>query len=206
MAVAEQIRHRIRRAGGIGLEPLAQLGVFSDQPTRPGLVMEAIHLLAGMAEGAMPNVMEQGGGIEHAHVGLELRGHALEPCERLARQLQHPQRMGEAARFRPMEGEVGGAQLADAAQALEGGRVDQVDGQGFSRIAALQADRPMQGVVVRALTHVSAPSGVSSLFRWLTAASSQLSPLPPGSRGSGSGSSRSGSMPRFWMSRPLGVT
>ena len=154
----------------------------------------------------MTHVVQQGGGIEHARVGLELRGHALEPCEGLACQLQHSKGMGEAARFRSMEGEVGGAQLADAAQALEGGRIDQVDDQGFSRIAALQPDRPMQRVVVRALTHVSAPPGANPLLRWPTAASSQVSPWPPGSRGSGSGSSRSGSMPRFWMSRPLGVT
>ena len=154
----------------------------------------------------MTHVVQQGGGIEHARVGLELGGHALEPGEGLAGQLQHPQGMGEAARFRPMEGEVGGAQLADAAQALKGGRIDQVDGQGFGRIAALQPNRPMQGVVVGALTHALALPEFKPLLRRLTAASSQVSPLPPGSRGSGAGSSRSGSMPRFWMSRPLGVT
>ena len=52
-----------------------------------------------------------------------------------------------------MEGEKRRPQLADAPQALEGGRVDQVHGQGLGRAAALEPDPPMQGVVVSALAH-----------------------------------------------------
>ena len=165
-----------------------------------------------MAEGPVAHVMEQGRRQQHAPVLLQggLEGH--QAIKGLAGQVQHPERMGKAARFGPMEGEKGRPQLADAPQALEGGAINQVHGQGLGRPAALEPDPPMQGVVVGALAHGCIAGagwafGVSSkrATRLVAALSSQESLLPPGSSGSGPANRWSGSMPWFWMSRPLGV-
>ena len=119
-------------------------------------------------------------------------------------QVQHPQRMGEATGFGAMKCQKGWPQLAHPAQPLEGGCIDQVDGQGFGRIGPIQADRPVQGIVIRALPHGQRlPSRRRASKR--LACSSHVSPSPPGSSGSGWGRARSGSMPWVWMSRPLGV-
>ena len=81
-----------------------------------------------------------------------------------------------------MEGQEGWAQLTNATQPLEGPRFDQIHGQGFGRQGTIQADRPMQRVVVGAAGH--AVSICAFRIRW--ASSSQASPSPPGFRGSGS--------------------
>ena len=153
----------------------------------------------------MAHIVQQGSGVEDVPV---LGQGGIEPLQLLQghpRHRQHADGMGEAAGFRPMEGEKGRPQLADAAQPLEGCRVDQVDRQGFGGILAIQSDRAVQRIVVRALAHGSSPGAASSATNNVAAACRQVSPSPSGSRGSGWGSSTSGSMPWFWMSRPLGV-
>ena len=148
-----------------------------------------------MAEGSVADVVEQGSRIEGAAVLHQGRFQAQQMVEGHPGQVQHPERMGEAAGFSPLEGEVGGAELADPPQPLERGGVDQVDGQGFGRFGVIEADRPMQGIVIRALTHGAAAASMACTSS-ASACSSQLSSSPPGLRGSGSGSDRSGSMPR----------
>ena len=52
----------------MGLEPVPQGRMLPDQAARPGFVMQPIHLFAGVAQGAMAHVVEQGRGIEHPPV------------------------------------------------------------------------------------------------------------------------------------------
>ena len=102
--------------------------------------------------------------------------------------------MGEAAGLGSMEGQKGWPQLTHSAQALEGSGIDQVDGQGFSWIGAIESNRSVQWIVISALSHIQRVAS-SRLASKRPAASSQLSASPPGSKGSGSGSTRSGAIP-----------
>ena len=149
----EQAGYGLRAARRKGLKGLPQGRVLLDQPRRPQFMFEAEHLLACVAEGGMAEVMQQGRGIEHPPLGGQLRVVPLQLAQGLTRQLQHPQGVGEAARFGAVEGEKGRPQLADPPQSLEGFAVDQRDGQGFSRLGRLQPDRPMEGVVIDPFPH-----------------------------------------------------
>ena len=62
--------------------------------------------------------------------------------------------MGETAGLGSVEGQKGWPQLTHSTQALEGGGIDQVDGQGFGRIAAIEPNRPVQWIVIGALSHI----------------------------------------------------
>ena len=77
LAVFEQVGHGLGGAGGVGLEAIAQGGMLAHQSRRPNLMAQAIHLLAGMAQGPVAHVMEQGSGQQHAAVLLQggLEGH-----------------------------------------------------------------------------------------------------------------------------------
>jgi len=111
------------------------------------------HLLAGVAQGPMAHVVEQGRGVKQASVLGQFRMTPFQMAEGEAGQVQHPQRMGEAARFGAMEGEKRRSQLTDPSQSLKRDRVDQIDRQGLRRGGAIQPDRSMQRIVISALAH-----------------------------------------------------
>ena len=64
-AVLEQVRHVICGPWRKGLERLPQRGVLADEAAGPALMVQPIHLFAGVAEGAMADVVQQGCGVEH---------------------------------------------------------------------------------------------------------------------------------------------
>ena len=162
---------------------------------------QAKHLFARVAEVAMAEVMEQSGPVEQPPVRLQLWCQRQHPLKRTTRQMKDPQGVGEAAGLGPVEGQVGRPQLPDPPEPLEDRRVDQIDRQGFGGFAPGQSDRPVQRIALGAGAH---PASICSAS-WFRAISSQVSPSPPGLSGSGSARRWSGSIPRFWMSRPLGV-
>ena len=200
----QQFRHLAGQAGPFGLQPVPQLRMVTDQSAGPAFVPQAEHLLAGVAEGAMADVMQQGGRIEGAALRGQFRSQPHQVVQGEAGDVQHAEAVGEAAGLGPLEGQVGGAQLADAPQPLEGRGVDQVDHQRLGGVVVIEPDRPMQGVVVGAQAHGASPWRIRSTSR-SSACVIQGSSVPPGFSGSGPCSGRSGSMPRFWMSRPPGV-
>ena len=59
--------------------------------------MQAKHLLAGMAQGGMAHVMEQGCAINQAAMLCQLRGEPLEMLQGAASQVKNADGMGEAA-------------------------------------------------------------------------------------------------------------
>ena len=171
-------------------------------------MVQAKHLFAGVAEGAMANVMEQSSSVEQPPVRLQLGCQRQHPLKCTACQMKDPQRVGESTGFSAVKGEVGRTQLADASQALERRRVHQVHHHSLGWGLAVKTNAAMQRVVIGPLAHASVSSaGCSSRASiHCSASESQRSPSPPGFRGSGSDNPRSGAMPSPWMSRPLGVT
>jgi hypothetical protein len=61
-----------------------------------------------------------------------------------------------------MKREVSRTQLPDTTQALKGGGIDQCNGERFGWVLAIQADGPMQRIVIGAGSHQSACSSCCS--------------------------------------------
>ena len=101
----------------------------------------------------MAHVVEQGGPQQKSAVGGQVWLLPFQVGEGPAGQLQHPQGVGEPARLGPVEGEKRRPQLADAAQTLEGWRVDQRHGHRLFGAGAVEFDRAVQGIVVSAPCH-----------------------------------------------------
>ena len=151
----QQLSHRLGGPWGPGLQWPAQVGALLHQPRRPGLVMQAKHLLAGMAQGGMAHVMEQGCAINQAAMLCQLRGEPLEMLQGAASQVKNADGMGEAAGFSAVEGEKGRPQLADAPQALKRRGIDQGDHHRLGWIVAVENDFAVERIVIRATLHAS---------------------------------------------------
>ena len=119
--VLEQVGHGLGAAALKRLEPIPQGGMLPNQSPRPTLVVEPIHFLPRVAQGSMAHVVEQGRCQQDAPMGFEFWVQAHQVVEGQPGDVQHADGVGEAAGFRPMEGEEGGAELADAAEPLERG-------------------------------------------------------------------------------------
>ena len=127
LSVFKQVGNLGGKARSLPLQPVPQGRMFPDQPARPRLVAHAVHLLAGMAEWAVAHIVQQGRRQQAGPVPGQARIPVFQLPQGLPGQVQHPQGMGEAARFGAVEGEKGRPQLADPAQPLEGRAVDQID-------------------------------------------------------------------------------
>ena len=58
--------------------------------------MEPEHLLAGVAQGAMAEIVKQGRGVQHPFLVVQTWIELLQPAESETCQMKHPQRVGEA--------------------------------------------------------------------------------------------------------------
>ena len=92
----QEVGHRVSQAALMRLQPIPQLGMLADQPRRPGLVMQAEHLLAGVTEGGVADVVQQGCRQQQGSVLSEFGVLLFQALQGLSGQMQHPQGMGEA--------------------------------------------------------------------------------------------------------------
>ena len=83
--------------------------------------MIAEHLLPCMAQRAVADVMQQCRGIENSSMLLQSGITAAQLKEGTSGEVEHPQGMGEATGFGPVECEESGAELPDSPQSLESG-------------------------------------------------------------------------------------
>ena len=96
-SLGQQLGHRLRRAGLEALKPVVEGGMLAHQPRRPRLMAQPEHLLAGVTEGGVADVMEKGGGMEHPLVPFQLRLLATETGQGATGQMQHAEAVSEAA-------------------------------------------------------------------------------------------------------------
>jgi hypothetical protein len=87
-------------------------------------MVSAKHLFSGVAEGPMPNVMQQCGTEYCCPIGVQLRVGAGNAVKGATDDRQNTQRMGKARTFCPVKGEAGWTQLPNPAQPLEGGGIN----------------------------------------------------------------------------------
>lgn len=67
-----------------------------------------------------------------------------------------------------MKREAGRSELANSPQPLKGGRIDQLNQESFSRIAAIEGDRAMEGIMVSPTrAHPQTPQAGSGVLRLL---------------------------------------
>ena len=52
--------------------------MLPDQPPRPSLVVQPIHLLAGVAQGSVAHIVQQGRGVEHGSMFRQFKVVALQ--------------------------------------------------------------------------------------------------------------------------------
>ena len=93
--------------------------MLPDHPCRPLLVVGAEHLLPGVAQRGMSQVVQQGGAIKNTPLLLEGWILSFELVHRPPGNGKHPKGMGESTRLGSMEGEKRRPELPNSAQALE---------------------------------------------------------------------------------------
>ena len=90
-AVLEQIRNGIGGPLVMTLQAGPNVLMFPDHPGGTGFVTQSEHLLAGMAEWPMADVMKQGSAIEHTSMGLQPWIEQQHPVEGVSGEMKNPQ-------------------------------------------------------------------------------------------------------------------
>ena len=91
----KKICHRFCSAGFMALQTVTDLWVMTDYSCWPLFVPQAEHLLAGVAQGAVADVMEQSCAVEQPAMLLKIwlqRQHALKST---SCQMENPKGVGE---------------------------------------------------------------------------------------------------------------
>ena len=120
-AMLQQVGHGIRCSCRKRLQRRSDLRMVANDSRGPLLVVRAEHLLAGVAEGGMAEIMQQCGCVEHTLFGFERRVEFDQPAHGAACDGENPKRVCEPTGLCAVEGEKCWSELTDAAKSLKRG-------------------------------------------------------------------------------------
>jgi hypothetical protein len=137
-------------------------GIVQDAD-RPILVASAGDALEDVAERAVAEIVKQrGGGRVKGEFGID-GVHAREAVDDAPRQMTRADRVREAAVLGALKGVMREPELADAAETLHLGRIDQADEESILRRVLVELDQAVEGIAEETLLRADLESAAEDV-------------------------------------------